>query len=256
MERIFTYGDWLVEKFISLRGNFYNRIAHFVILSGIFLCVEPFWEPYLTAFIEKKFNIDIQTQSATWLGVILVLLGLTYLYLREKLEKGELSFADLDRKKHDAACLTSLQQASSFEAVRHTLDYIETHDAFFKHHKQPIEKHVAFLDAPENKFLDPKLNRSATNYSNSLKILWDFLILHFFTYPEVKYANIGFQFCLYPDLNPDRAGGHEAGDDRKYAAKQSELDILISNVFQAQKALIEDLKSGLGAGFHSPSTRK
>lgn len=65
-----------------------------------------------------------------------------------------------------------------------------------------------FLEKRGNQYLNANLMSPSLEVASSLRELVEFLVIHFFIYPETQ-DNENTRYCMYPDLNIDRAGkGH------------------------------------------------
>lgn len=69
----------LIYKVLVLfKPKYYNYITGLVVISGLGLIGTPLLEQIINSLLETKFNIQITEKNDTYIGLILVLLGLIY----------------------------------------------------------------------------------------------------------------------------------------------------------------------------------
>ncbi|KIN61676.1 hypothetical protein Z945_2669 [Sulfitobacter noctilucae] len=142
----------------------------------------------------------------------------------------------------------NLQETARFTEVREGVEYIGANHALFNYIREPLRSHGSFLHNPENHFLDFGLQKSALAYQQAIRSLVTFISTHFFVYPEEKFE-AGFQFCLYPNFNPDRQGGGTDDELTKYIEFGRLLELELAHTEQTQMEFIAAAKVSLGSEF-------
>lgn len=245
----FEIADWAISKYLSLKATWLNKITHLIVFAGITICSQPIWEPILVATLSKYLLISVPDGPSPWLGVSLVIIGLVFNYAKQKNERGELSFAQKDIREHDSNIMCKLCEIAKFSEIRSIISWIETNIALFNADRNTLRDTAIFLRSPENKFLDLKISEAANLYDKSLASLISFLTTHFFAYPNHPFGDRGYQYCLYPDLNPDRGGSGDKDEMTLYNRREDELLVLTAEVITAQQAFIHTGKQILGPAF-------
>lgn len=244
--KLYEFGDWIVEKLLSLRGKASNLLARLVVIAGVSMCAEPIWAPYLRSFAEKEFDLEVPDLGNPWLGVVLIIAGLTYHYLSTKADNGQIIFEKTENREHDRALLVRINSVLEPQMVREHLNWIANNDACFMDQRNELRDLAQYLAAPENEFLEPEVKDAADAYHRSIANLIVFMTQHFFVYPdEPRGPNNEFQICLYPDLNCDRRGSGDDDEVIRYMEWSDQLNDLVSEVSRRQVGFINKTKEKL-----------
>jgi len=243
-KKLFELGDWVVEKALSLRGKWSNRIARLIVVAGLALCSEPIWQPYLNALLEAKFAFGVPDTNSPILGLVLVFGALAYQYLSEKRDRNQLRFPEEAEYRHDLEMLESLRVKCDERRILFILDRLEATDAWFDRDVDAFLSWTRHFDDETKRFLSIQLNDASCQLSSKLEELAGFTGAHFFVYPDHEFSSgRGYQNCLYPDHNIDRSAraANEEGM-RFYRARQEQLGQIISDARSELKEFIGTLK--------------
>lgn len=246
---ILSAADWVLERYLKLRPTWLNRITWLVVFAGVLICSQPIWLSVLSAALEKHGEIQLPEGPSPWMGVLLISIGLCFNYAKQKNERGELTFSERDKRDHDARLLSSFCTVTSFDDTRRVLEWVEANHALFKEDREALRSAALFLGNAENEFLDDRTRAKAQEYNIALMELISFMAMHFFVYPSWEFGDRGFQYCLYPDLNPDRGGDWKPESTDLYNRRSDELLVLVDKVRNTQIQFIKTAKAALGAQF-------
>ncbi|MDO9014227.1 MAG: hypothetical protein Q7U84_05550 [Polynucleobacter sp.] len=107
------------------RPEFYNKATWLLLIAGIALTSTSITERILFAFLDMQFNLKLTESSDSYIGLALVILGLSYnlagqtLRLRHEvaLTASACSTEATERKAHDIAILENLFEELPYESV-------------------------------------------------------------------------------------------------------------------------------------------
>lgn len=246
---IFAAADWAIEKYLRLRPTWLNRITWLVVFAGVLICSQPIWLSVLSAVLEQRGGIELLEGPSPWMGVLLIGIALFFNYVKQKNERGELTFSERDRRDHDAQLLNAFCAVASFNDIRGVLEWIEANHALFNEDREVLRNSALFLGSDENEFFDVETRSKAQEHNMAIRELMSFLTTHFFVYPNRKFDDRGFQYCLYPDHNPDRGGDSNPMSVELYERRSDELLTLVEKVRTSQVHFIKAAKAALGSQF-------
>ena len=116
------------------------------------------------------------------------------------------------------------------ETLDRGLDLIGGDHSYSESFYHSILDFARFFERTQNQYLDGDLLICSRELSQSLRTFGLFLATHFFVYPE----NRNFEdprYCLYPDLNIDRAGKGHPGDMVTYAKFAKQLNEIVTEAW-------------------------
>ena len=79
--------DKIIEIIKLFKPSFYNRITWVIVIAGLALLGTPLLEKILNAILEKEYNITITDDKDSVIGILLVIIALTYNLITSYSEK-------------------------------------------------------------------------------------------------------------------------------------------------------------------------
>lgn len=115
----------VIEVVRFFRPEFYNKATWLLLIAGIALTSTSITEKVLFAFLDMQFHLKLTESSDSYIGLVLVALGLSYnlagqmLRLRHEVELNALAHSTevAERKAHDIAILGNLFEQLPYDSV-------------------------------------------------------------------------------------------------------------------------------------------
>lgn len=224
-----------------IRPRYQNLLAWIVVVGGLGVVSGPIWAPYLRAAVNRYLGLAVPEPPASWLGLLLVLFGLTYHFFVNYVEH----LRNLvGRKKiigHDSPLYANLRQIIRDDDFFWFISDLDGDHSYRRDHARKIDDVIYFLNSPSNQFLDPKLRENGENLSHVLRELREFLGGRFFCHPQNQID----RFCMQPEHNIDR--GNPTPDQMKFYKELAEnLDYLVERADSAYREFVDTAHKRLG----------
>ena len=138
--------------------------------------------------------------------------------------KLKLFYLKTEHRNHDKTIFKILDEVMSERDLLDFLDELQTSDSFDSGSISNIDRFCNLLREEGNKYLMPRLEKTSKELISSLNLLRGFLGKHFFVYPDQQHKGPELRYCLYPDLNVDRAGSGTTKELSRYLKFRNNLD--------------------------------
>ena len=208
-----------------------------LILSG------PFWEPYIRAVIESRFDVRIDVPAGPFWGSALITLGLGYHLSMTWIAAREHSAsttreAQLEERirGHDAPIFHRFLAEAPEYPVKKALSDIANDHAFTSTQGALITDTFYFLSTIGNKFNDVRVQEKASILERCLDELTDFTGQHFSVYGPLLPGNV-LRLCMEAQWNIDRGGN----PTREESIKYNELGNSLTRIVRETVTAYEDL---------------
>jgi hypothetical protein len=241
--------DKIVEVFFRLyslaRPQAHTKLAWVVVFCGISVVAGPVWEPYAGAILAYSFGINLPDPSSPWIGVVLVVLGLTYHFASAHLHLSHSKHARKFIDDHDSAIYAELMALIGEESFNAFIENLEADHSYYKLEGQKIFEAQRFLKSTSKRFLTPDLQTKADALRLTLSKLVDFLLSRFFIWPEHQDMS-NYRSCLQPWHNEERGSDHDPARQSLYRKWTEELDAFCDAAREAHRQLVIAAHAQLG----------
>lgn len=208
-----------IERVIPLiRPKFYNRLTWVVVLAGVLLTAAPWWADLVNALAQKYFAVALPPSTANvgW-GIVLIGIGLVYHVVVHSINELVIAERQIAQHgahlKHDQQVFANYQSVFSEQELLGILEQIGSLHMYWSPHSMKFSCATTYLLAPSTQFITTNVQSAAREFATKLHRLNNFLGQHFFEYNSPQKGDL--RFCMYPDLNPDRARRFPTSDELK-----------------------------------------
>lgn len=228
--------DKIIEIIKLFKPSFYNKITWTIVVAGITLLGTPLLERILNAILEKEYNITITDDKDSLIGVLLVVIALTYnlitsyfdRYLLEKQNNlKKKSFIEKDNILFDKF-LKELPSNGSIEFLRtHSFQ-----NSFYLEDLRQLLNFQEEWDNAEHEFIDKELEKLKKELLSSIK--------------EFTHSNAMGSYSLgngYFTTTPDKYRLDDWNIPKQVIDKMQEMDDLADKVCIIHQNLIRTAKS-------------
>jgi len=111
--------------------------------------------------------------------------------------------------------------------------------------RNPVAEFCDFFIKAQNQYLDSNLASLSSDATTALRRLVSFIAKHFFIYPKHNQDFENIRYCLYPELNVDRAGSGDPDEMDKYDNYGDQLEQVVRNAEVAYRSYRKAIKEKL-----------
>ncbi len=148
------------------------------------------------------------------------------------------------RYEHDVRVFHESDTILDEEALDRGLNLIGGDHSYRESFFLALSDFSRFFSRAQNQYLNSDLAALSQELSQVLHRLSSFLATHFFVYPEHRnFENT--RYCLYPELNIDRAGRGGHDDLATYDRFAEELNQIVAEARQKYQTYRKNVKEGL-----------
>lgn len=227
-----TVNDILEEcrKFIEwayalLKPKTHNRIALVLIVAGVAASASPVWEPVLRALTQKFFDVSIESPTSSWVGVIIIAMGLIYHYGTMSIESSTQERGLIIQEKqaaHDSEIANEFRKRFSENQKDNLFGRLYNEHACFTDQIRALGDVARLMQSADMHFLDLVINNLTNEFVAKSFELIGFINIRFFVFPRHEIAG-RTQLAMQPSWNIDREGSGDPEDMRKYDDLAKEL---------------------------------
>lgn len=149
------------------------------------------------------------------------------------------------RYNHDLEIFRQSNEILDEDKLETLCYWLMCDDSYRKSHKMPLNEYERFFKKASSSYLNDMLNESCSKLVESVTLLNNFLGKHFFYKPLNNDDDDDMRFCLYPDLNIDRAVRGGLINPRLYEQFADEMVDLVDKVKEAYKNYRKMIKENL-----------
>jgi len=175
----------LIKIIKLLKPNFHNKITWLLVLFGISLIGTPLIEMIINKIFETHFSISITSDNDTNIGIIIILIALTYNILTNYFNKYLLHKETIKKlgnylsedKKLYKILLKELPSNGS-------INFLRDHDFNYPFRLSELDQLVDFIynwDNAEHEFIDKDIEKIKTNLFDEIKNYLEYSSMN--TYP-------------------------------------------------------------------------
>jgi hypothetical protein len=148
-------------------------------------------------------------------------------------------------RDHDVGIFQVLNARLPEDLLIDLLGRLQSDDSFDSQQMGLLQEFRSESTKESNRFIDEMLVRKLSALVETVTGLTQFMAKHFFVYPEGQSDIESLRYCLYPELNIDRAGRGRPGDLAEYETHQQALDSQVESVRIAYSEYRASIKSQL-----------
>lgn len=201
--------EWIelaLTVYERLRPKFYNKLTWAVVTAGLAIAMSPiWWHVVLRQLIFPVFGIDVEFDISPWIGVSLVVLGLIYHLIADKLVHLVEWQTIAENLDHDAAIYNQFIADLERINARHVVEQLEVSHSYWDVDFDNVCSIVTSLSAPEKKFLSRELKEQASEVIRTFTELYDYMASTFDKFPYEQSGKKS-RIVLSPRENIDMLG--------------------------------------------------
>jgi hypothetical protein len=238
-----------VEKvFRIFFPEFSNKVTWLVVGGGLGLTSSSLIQAFVNYISEHQYNIQVFGTYDSLVGIILIILGLSYnILLQREKTKIELNKKEETNQKaieHDLKLFEKLDGLLNDEYLFNLLENIETNHAYYFSYTKPLTDFMYEIEKVKTKFVLEPISNQQEKLKPITSEFDSFLINNFDVYGPGR-ADDHFM-CLHPNWNCDRGGRFDDYEGaRKYDESVREMFEVFDKYRIAYKGFRHSIKSNL-----------
>ena len=174
------------------------------------------------------------------ISIIIILVFIVLLIFKSRSQNK----ASTEQIEHDRNIFRSADQVMSEDDMRDLLEQLMTDYSYRIEQARKPRDFIFFFNNVGNQYMSKQIQNQAISLATSVASLIEFLTNSFFVYPESQgLGNI--RLCLYPELDPSRAGTGSQEDRERFRDERQELENRVHAVYDHYRLYREKIKAAL-----------
>ena len=146
-----------------IKPKYYNRITWIIVLAGLGLTSTNIIELIILKLFEIELNLQITKDDDPWIGVILIVIALTYNYFMN-LQANQVSNLysskeEIDKREHDKIIYNKINRIISEEKMNDMLKWIKSDHSYTLSMMNNFDQYLSTASEEGNKYLSPSINK-------------------------------------------------------------------------------------------------